>query len=254
MRAANSSPFVLKMSAFAALSCKELAVIERLQRRRRVFVLGHDLVHQGQPEPPAYILLSGWANSYKMQSDGGRQIVDIQVPGDFLGLHSVLLHRADHTVEPVVDIEVAEIKKEDLFEAFGRAPRLAMAILWAVSRNEAMVAERLVDLGRRTAVERMAHFLLELGARLTLVGEGSATGYACPLTQYQLADALGLSSVHANRVLRQLRMEKMTTFRDGYVTFDDRERLVGLAGFDPAYLDQDGPFPRQIQGNDKDKS
>jgi CRP-like cAMP-binding protein len=115
-------------------------------------------------------------------------------------------------------------------------------VLWAASRDEAMVVEHLVDLGRRDAAGRMAHFLLELGARLVLVGMGDRTGYACPLTQYHLADALGLSAVHVNRVLRQLREDGMVTFRDGFVTFDDYDRLVDFAQFDPSYMDQKGPF------------
>jgi CRP-like cAMP-binding protein len=106
------------------------------------------------------------------------------------------------------------------------------------------VVEHLVDLGRRDAAERMAHFLLELGARLALVGLGSKDGYACPLTQYLLADALGLSAVHVNRVLRQLREAGMVTFRDGCVAFDRYDELVKFAQFDPAYMDQKGPILR----------
>jgi len=88
----------------------------------------------------------------------------------------------------------------------------------------------------------MAHFLLELASRLALVGIGSKEGYDCPLTQYHLADALGLSAIHVNRVLRQLRESGVVTFRDGHVTFHDYAGLVQLAEFDPAYLDQTGPL------------
>jgi CRP-like cAMP-binding protein len=105
-----------------------------------------------------------------------------------------------------------------------------------------MVVEHLVRLGSRDASKRMAHFLLELGARLTLVGLGSKSGYACPLRQYHLADALGLSSVHVNRVLRDLREAGLVSFRDGQVKFLDYAGLVKLAGFDTAYLDETGPL------------
>jgi CRP-like cAMP-binding protein len=132
---------------------------------------------------------------------------------------------------------VTEVIMSDLLDAFANTPRLAMAVLWAASRDEAMVVEHLVDIGRRDAAERTAHFLLELGARLSLVGMGNQSGYACPLTQYHLADALGLSAVHVNRVLRQLREGGMVTFRDGYVAFDNHARLSELAGFEPSYLD-----------------
>jgi CRP-like cAMP-binding protein len=168
--------------------------------------------------------------------------VDFQVPGDFLGLRSVLLRTSDHSFEPIVNIEAAEVLTSDLLDAFAQTPRLATAILWAASRDEAMVVEHLVGIGRRDADARMAHFLLELGSRLALVGMGSKEGFECPLTQYHLADTLGLSAVHVNRVLRQLRESGLVTFRDGHVTFDDYGGLVDLAEFDPAYLDQTGPL------------
>lgn len=238
----NTSPLTQKLSAFVALAEAELAVLEQLHQRRRTFEAGRDLVHQGQSEQAAYILAAGWVVSYKIQPDGSRQIVDFQIPGDFLGLRSVLLHTSDHGIEPIVDIEAAEVLVSDLLQAFAETPRLATAILWAVSRDEAMVVEHLVGLGRRDADARMAHFLLELGVRLSLVGMGSKKGYACPLTQYHLADALGLSAIHVNRVLRKLREDELVTFRDGSVTFNNYEGLVKLADFDPAYLDQKRPL------------
>ena len=105
-----------------------------------------------------------------------------------------------------------------------------------------MVVEHLVDIGRRSALERMAHFLLELGSRLTLVGLGTKERYDCPLTKYHLADALGLSAVHVNRVLRQLREEKLLVFREGVVNILNYDRLCAQGDFDPAYLDQTGPI------------
>lgn len=234
-----------KLGAFVALSKDELFVLEALNKRRRTFVSGYDLVHQGQTNQAAYVLSSGWACSYKIQQDGQRQIIDFQIPGDFLGLRSVLLHLSDHSVEPITDIEVSEVLRSDLLGAFSQNPRLAMAVLWAASRDEAMVVEHLVDMGRRNAAERMAHFLLELGVRLSLVGLGNRQGYACPLSQYLLADALGLSAVHVNRVLRKLREGGMVTFRDGFVTFNNYERLANFAEFDPTYLDQARPLLSQ---------
>jgi CRP-like cAMP-binding protein len=242
MTIAAQSPLTRKLSAFVALSDVELAVLERLHQRRRTFAAGRDMVHQGQSGQAAFILSAGWVCSYKVQADGTRQIVDFQIPGDFLGLRSVLLRTSDHSFEPVGDIEAAEVMASDLLEALAETPRLATAILWAASRDEAMVVEHLVSIGRRDADARMAHFLLELGSRLALVGLGDRTGFACPLTQYHLADALGLSAVHVNRVLRQLREAGLVTVRDGHVTFRDLDRLADLAGFDPEYLDHSGPL------------
>ena len=238
------SPLARKLGNFVALSDAELEVLDVLHRRRRSFAVGRDLVLQGQDHPAAYILAEGWVCSYKLLRDGARQIVDFQIPGDFLGLRSVLFRTADHNIEPVTPVEASEVLESDLLEAFSTTPRLATAVLWAASRDEAMVVEHLVGIGRRNALERTAHFLLELSARLTLVGRGSREGFACPLTQYHLADALGLSAVHVNRVLRQLREEGLLTFQKGQLTIHDFDALVELAEFDRAYLDQEGPLLR----------
>lgn len=238
----QDSPLARKLSAFVALSDKDLLTLDRLHQRRRKFVAGVDLVHQGQADQSAYILAKGWVCSYKILPNGTRQIVDFQIPGDFLGLRSVLFRTADHNIEPVTLVEASEVMITDLLDAFAQTPRLATAVLWAASRDEAMVVEHLVGIGRRNAVERTAHYLLEFGARLKLVGLATRTGYDCPLSQYMLADALGLSAVHVNRVLRQLREMGLLTFQQGRVIFDNFDGLVTLADFDKAYLDHDGPL------------
>lgn len=235
------SPLMRKLAVYVTLGDMELGVLERFQRNVRSFPPRHELTHEGQIKPAAFILLKGWALSYKLQPSGDRQIIDFQIPGDFLGMRSVLFRRSDHSIEALTRIDVSEVLGEDLLQGFSEAPRLATAVLWAASRDEAMLVEHLVNLGRRTAEQRVVHFLLELGARLKLVGMADATGFSCPLTQFHLADALGLSPVHVNRVLRQLREAKLVTFRHGRVTFGCDERLRGLAGFDIGYLDQEGP-------------
>lgn len=236
------SPFARKLGAFVALSEKEESALHKLHGRRKTFSAGVDMVYEGQANHVAYILASGWVCSYKLLEDGTRQIVDFQVPGDFLGLRSVLLRTSDHNIEPVTKVEASEVLSQDLLEAFSETPRLATAVLWAASRDEAMVVEHLVSIGRRDAKERTVHFLLELGARLNLVGLGTPAGYACPLSQYVIADTLGLSAIHLNRVLRELREDGLLTFRQGRVEFHDLDGLVELSGFDKTYLDHDGPL------------
>ncbi len=240
----HQSPLTKKLSAFVALGAEDLETLARFHRRRRTFLAGHEMIHEGQSNTSAFILAEGWACSFKVLPDGERQIVDFQVPGDFLGLRSILLRTSDHSTEAVTQIEASEVLTSDLLEGFATAPRLATAILWATSRDEAMVVEHLVNIGRRSAEVRMAHFLLELGSRLKLVGVGDKTGFDCPLTQYHMADALGLSAVHVNRVLRHLREEGLVTFQKGRVAFDDLAGLIALAGFDPEYLDHEGPLLR----------
>ncbi len=235
------SPFARKLTAFVALSDSDLVVLSDLYRRRRRFAAGRDIFHQGQTDQAAYILAEGWVCSYVLLPSGGRQIIDIQIPGDFLGLRSVLFRTSDHNVEPITPALASEVFASDLIAAFSNTPRLATAILWAASRDEAMVVEHLVGMGRRNAAQRTGHFLLELAARLKLVGLGDKAGYACPLSQYLLADTLGLSAVHVNRVLRELREAGFVTFQHGHVSFQDFDGLATFCEFDRAYLDHDGP-------------
>ena len=236
------SPLARKLSAFVALSDADHATLARLNRRRKTFQAGHQIIHEGEENASVFILSEGWAGSCKLLKDGERMIVDVQIPGDFLGLRSVLFRTSDHTIEAITRIEASEVLASDILDAFATAPRLATAVLWAASRDEAMVVEHLVNIGRRSAEERMAHFLLELGSRLQLIGVGDAAGYDCPLTQYHLADALGLSAVHVNRVLRQLREDGLVSLHKKRVVFGDLEGMRQLAGFDTAYLDQGGPL------------
>jgi CRP-like cAMP-binding protein len=237
------TPLTRKLSCFAGLTQDDLAPFAALMRRKRRFCAGQALIHEGEKTGAAYVLVQGWCCSYKILRDGERQIVDIQIPGDFMGLRSILFHSSDQSTQALTPIEVCEITAPDMLDSLAQRPRLATAVLWAISRDEAMMAEHLVNLGRRSADVRMAHFLLELGARLRLVGIGDADGFACPLTQYHLADALGLSAVHVNRVLRHLREVGLVTFQKGRVRFDDRAGLRDLAGFDPDYLDHPPPVP-----------
>lgn len=237
-----NSALARKLSAYVALSDEDLETLSAFHRRRRRFSPGHEMLHQGQSDKAAFILAEGWACSYVLLPDGNRQIVDIKIPGDFLGLRSMVMRTVDHNVEPITPVEASEVLQSDLFDAFARMPRLATAVLWAASRDEAIVVEHLVGLGRRTATQRTGHFLLELAARLRLVGMGDKTGFDCPLSQYVLADTLGLSAVHVNRVLRELREAGYVTFQNGRVSFHDLQGLIRFAEFDPIYLDHEGPL------------
>jgi CRP-like cAMP-binding protein len=236
--AAVESALVRKLNRFMALGRDELAALAGLEAQQQPVAAGSELIHERQAGQRAFILQQGWACAYKLLPDGGRQVIDFRLPGDFIGLRSVLLRTADHSSAAVTDLVVAAVPARRMLETFHALPRLGAAILWAASRDEAMVVEHLVGVGRRDALARTAHFLVELGLRLQLVGLSDDSGYACPLNQYLLSDALGLTAIHLNRVLRQLRERRLVTFRDGRVVFDDLPRLRQLAGHHGGYLDQ----------------
>lgn len=220
-----------KLGTFMQLSPAETRCLAALQAKPVRVKAGRTLVREGESGHLAYILQAGWVCSFKLLPDGGRQIITFPLPGDCVGLRSVLLRTSDHSFSALTDVTVCGVDSSQMLRVFSEFPRLGTAILWAASRDEAMVVEHLVSIGRRTAIERTAHFFLELAERLRLVGLATERDFACPLNQYVLADALGLSAIHVNRVLRQLREKSLLTYKAHRVTILDAKRLTLLAGF-----------------------
>ena len=227
----HGSLLAKKLRTFMPLSATELSCLAELQAAPMRVKRGKEFVHEGQSGQVAHILQAGWACSFKILPDGGRQIITFPVPGDCVGLRSVLLKTSDHSFSALTDAIVSRVEAPRLMAVFNDHPRLGAAILWATSRDEAMVVEHLVNIGRRSALERTAHFFLELSERLQLVGLASNQEFECPLNQYLIADALGLSAIHVNRVLRQLRERKLMTFRGRKVIISDILALQKLAGY-----------------------
>lgn len=236
-----SSPFLKRLAAHVQMDGAAVQEIESLQGSRITFSPGSEIIYQGESGYSAYILRRGWTCSYKRMTDGSRQIIDVQIPGDAVGLRTLLLSTSDQTFETLTEVEVCRFRAERLPVLFARAPRIGWALLSAVTRDEAMLAERLVSLGRRDAIRRTAHFLLELWTRTTLVLEGTPEGFKCPLSQGILAEVLGITSIHLNRVLRQMREANLLTFRDGVVRIFDHKRLIDISGFDFSYLNYATP-------------
>jgi CRP-like cAMP-binding protein len=220
------------------LSSGELACLSDLQCHPAHIKRGTALAHEGELAHKAFILQSGWACSYKDLREGGRQIISFPLPGDIVGLGTILLRSSDHSFAALTDVVVSPFSVPAMMALFEKFPRVAAAVLWAESQNAAMVIEHLVDVGRRSAIERVAHCLLELRQRLQLVGMASETEFECPLTQYDLADALGLSPIHVNRVLRQLRQQDLLTLQSHRVIIHNLAAVTNLAGYDSDYLDQ----------------
>jgi CRP-like cAMP-binding protein len=238
----SENALVRKLSNFIRMSDGEMACLIQLQSAREKVGALTDIVHEGQTDHRAFVLQEGWAYSYKLLPDGGRQVITFSIPGDFIGLRSILLRTSDHSFATFSDCVVSPISVKRSISVFNEYPRLGAAMLWAVSRDEAMVVEHLVGIGRRSAIERVAHFFLEMGDRLRLVGMATESKFECALNQYLLADALGLTAIHVNRVLRQLREKGLITVKEHRVVIDDVKGLMKLAGYDSGYLDQPRPL------------
>jgi CRP-like cAMP-binding protein len=169
-------------------------------------------------------------------TNGGRQIISFPIAGDCVGLRSVLLRTADHSFSALRDAVVSSMEGTHILKCVTEFPRLGAALLWAASRGEAMVVEHLVNIGRRNAIERTAHFFMELAERHSLIQSTNEIEFKYLLNQVVLADALGLTAIHVNRVLRELRDKQLVTVRKGTVRIHDLDRLRKLAGFQGGYL------------------
>jgi CRP-like cAMP-binding protein len=182
------------------------------------------------------LLFEGFACRYKELADGQRQIMELHMPGDFLDLHGFLLKEIDHQVGALTAVRFALIPHDALRRITETQPHLARMLWFSTLLDAAIHREKIMSIGRRSAIARVAHILCELRLRLGIVGLANEEGYDLPLTQADIADATGLTSVHVNRMLRKLRDAGLLTFRGAHVSIHDWERLKQVAVFDPTYL------------------
>ena len=228
--------FGRKLQRFVPTTTERILLTEFSSRRRRIEA-GEELVSGETRSRFAYVLHEGWACAYRGMSDGTRQICDFRLPGDFLGLLNLLVQKLNFNVVALTDLVVSEVSADRLVSTFHKSPPLAEGVLWSQSRDTAIIAEHLVNIGRRGALERTVHLLIEIGYRLNQVGYSASDNYECPLTQKDLAEALGITHVHLNRVLRQLRDQELLSFNDHTVMLHDMRALMRIAEFDSSYLD-----------------
>ena len=233
------NPTLQKFCTALDLSEEEQAYLMKLQGTPHRVPKGRQIVVEGEVYQDVYLLREGWAFRCKFIADGRRQVFGYLIPGDLIGLRASLLEFADDTVEALTDCEVASFPIERLQDACRLYPRLVMALMWSSAREQSMLSEQIMRIGRRTALERVSHFFLELLRRLQIVDEAGNQSFELPLTQELIADTLGLSTVHVNRTLQKLRREGLVELGQGLLTIPDVDALDALCDFDAAYLDHD---------------
>lgn len=238
--AAACHPLIRKLSIFTNLSADERAAIAEVSARPIDVAAGEDIVRRGDPQGGVRLLLSGFAARYKILEDGRRQIVGFLLPGDLCDFQVLLLKRMDHSIFAICGSQIVVLPYAQMHGLMERWPNVARALWWTVLRDEAITREWVVNIGQRTANERMAHLFCELFHRMRLVGRVKGGSFQLPLTQSVLADTLGLSSVHTNRTLQDLRRGGLVTFRSGVLTVHDLPGLEKVAFFNSDYLHMDG--------------
>ena len=193
-------------------------------------------IRAGEPLHHSTLLLDGFMCRYKDLKSGQRQITELHVPGDFADLHSFTLKHLDHEVMTLTPCRVAIVPHDNLGRITEQFPHLTRVYWFTTNVDAAIHREWELSLGRRSAIARLASLFCELHVRLKVVGLAEEDGYALPLTQTDLAECLGLTNVHVNRTLRELREMALVEFQAGRVTIRDWSKLASIGEFDPAYL------------------
>ncbi len=227
---------VRKLESIAQLSDEERQAILSLPARRQTLLPRQDIVRDGDEPSQCCLILEGWACRYKILSGGRRQIFSFHIPGDIPDLQSLHLPVMDHSLCTMTKARVAFIPHAALRDLTARFPNIA-ALLWRDTLIDAAVfREWMIGMGRRSAYGRIAHLFCEMYAKLEAVGLASEHRCPLPITQTDLADALGLTNVHINRTLMALRGDGLITLGNNTLVVEEWDELMEAGGFDPLYL------------------
>ncbi|MGE0420881.1 MAG: Crp/Fnr family transcriptional regulator [Reyranellaceae bacterium] len=230
------SPFMTRLKSFVDLAPADSDALRALIKTESKVDRRHDLVVDGYAYSKLSFVKEGFAARCRLLRNGKRQIVNVLVPGDVVGLPGSFVDRATFSVFALTDMRLELCSFEDFVAASYRRPKLALALSWLAVQEANTYAERVVDIGRRTPLERVAHFLLEIHARLLLVGRATSLGFDLPVSQEIMSDVLGLSVPHVNRMLTKLRGDGVIRMAERRVEFVDSSALELLAHFQPATL------------------
>ena len=234
-------PFVVRVMQYVALSAADLKSLDAIIdgeitiRRRR------DLVVDGYEYRKLGFVKEGYAMRYKLLRNGKRQILNVILPGDVVGLPGSFHDRALYSVTAISDLRMHVCVLDAYVRLCYQRPQFGLALSWIAVQEATTYAEHIIDVGRRTPIERLSHFLLELYARLRAVGYTEENRFTLPFSQEVMADVLGLSVPHLNRMMQQLRAEKLIADSERQVEFVDIEAMQTLAHYQPLEL---MPIPR----------
>jgi CRP-like cAMP-binding protein len=235
-RSGATVPFTQKLSQCVPLAANEILLLRDLQSGSRLFRRGQEIIIEGKTYRTLFIVIEGVAIRYRILRDGRRHVLSVLLPGDIAGITACFFESSLYSVKTITDSWISPVPLARVMNLFHTHPQLAAKIFWSFSCETAIYAEHLIAVGRRTALERVAHFLLELLTRLQAVRLADERSFYLPLTQELIADALGLSIPYVNQVLRQLRDDGLVRIKDKVIVINDVEALSALVDFERNYL------------------
>jgi CRP-like cAMP-binding protein len=234
-QAARDDPLVARLQSFVALTRADLDSFYATMEAEQPIKKRRDLVLDGYEFCKLGFIKDGFAARYKLLRNGKRQIINFLLPGDMVGMPGSFLDRAPNSVIAISDMTLQVCALSAFVALCGRQPKFALALSWLAAQEAAIYAEHIIDIGRRSPLERLAHFLLEIHSRLNGVGRADDAGFDLPFTQEMMSDALGLSVPHLNRTLARLRAEGLIAVNERRVEFSDAKALALLAQFQPIH-------------------
>jgi len=225
-----------KLKLLSEIDSDEERVVRGLIAETRKVRADEIVVRAGEFLNSSLLLLDGWLVRSKDLPNGERQVVEIHVAGDFADLHGFTLKKLEHDVVSVSECTVGVVPHERLMEISEKHPHLARVYWLSTNVDAAITREMALSLGQRSAISRMAHLFCELHVRLDMVGKTQGNSFEFPLTQRELSECLGLTVVHVNRTLQELRRRGLVETGNRAVRILDKPALEAVAEFDPAYL------------------
>ena len=225
-----------KLRYGARLDDADVDSLEQLIAKSQTTAISEDLIVEGARPHYVHIMASGTACRYKLLPDGRRAILALLLPGDFCDLHVSILGHMDHSIGALTECEVTRVSPEMIDALLDGSPNIYRACRWATLVDEAILREWIVNIGRRSSEQQLAHLFCELYVRLTAVGLTDDYAFRMPFTQGTLGDLLGISEVHVQRTMRQLREANLITLQDRHIHLSDFDSLADLGEFEPDYL------------------
>lgn len=225
-----------RVGHFVNIDNSRFVKLSKLPHRLEIRVPGEDIVTVGETVDYMFVVETGWAIRSRILDDGRRQILNFMLPGDCFDLMSLVKAKADHNVTAATEVTLRRISTRAFLETIYSDPKLATAFWWVAVQEEAILREQIIRVGRRSAVERVAHMLLELNRRLVMIEERESDIVSLPIPQSLVADALGLSVVHVSRTFTKLRQDGLIETYPKGIVLKDRKALKELSDFDKTYL------------------
>jgi len=219
---------------FQPLDDDEVDAVQHFKSEHRIVKAGDDIIRETQTCKELFTLFDGWAFSYKLLPDGRRQILKIHLPGDFLGFQADLSGPNENSIAALTDTVVCVFPRPNMLDMFQQQPKLGISLVWMTASDQRMSHEHLTSMGRRPARDRLAQLLVEIFVRVRDRIASTEDTIFFPLTQEHLADTTGLTSIHVNRTLRELREEGLLEITRRHLTIKDVERVQREVGIDLA--------------------